>query len=71
MLKILLEKLFQKVKLNQLRIAETEKYAHVTYFFNGGLEDCFDGEDRILFRLLELKHTIKNQKWRHQRLQKS
>ena len=32
----------------QLRIAETEKYAHVTYFFNGGLEDSFVGEDRIL-----------------------
>lgn len=32
----------------QLRIAETEKYAHVTYFFNGGLEAPFDGEDRIL-----------------------
>lgn len=32
----------------QLRIAETEKYAHVTYFFNGGKEEPFDGEDRIL-----------------------
>lgn len=32
----------------QLRIAETEKYAHVTYFFNGGAEDPFPGEDRIL-----------------------
>ncbi len=32
----------------QLRIAETEKYAHVTYFFNGGREEPFDGEDRIL-----------------------
>ena len=32
----------------QLRIAETEKYAHVTYFFNGGKEDIFPGEDRIL-----------------------
>ena len=30
----------------QLRIAETEKYPHVTYFFNGGLERAFDGEDR-------------------------
>jgi 2,3-bisphosphoglycerate-independent phosphoglycerate mutase len=33
---------------NQLRIAETEKYAHVTYFFNGGKEEPFPGEDRIL-----------------------
>lgn len=34
--------------LNQLRIAETEKYPHVTFFFNGGEERVFDGEDRIL-----------------------
>jgi len=32
----------------QLRIAETEKYAHVTFFFNGGVEQVFDGEDRAL-----------------------
>ncbi len=32
----------------QLRIAETEKYAHVTYFFSGGREKAFEGEDRIL-----------------------
>ncbi|MBW1890279.1 MAG: 2,3-bisphosphoglycerate-independent phosphoglycerate mutase [Deltaproteobacteria bacterium] len=34
--------------LRQLRIAETEKYAHVTYFFNGGEESPFNGEDRCL-----------------------
>ena len=34
--------------LKQLRIAETEKYPHVTFFFNGGEEKVFDGEDRIL-----------------------
>ena len=34
--------------LTQLRIAETEKYAHVTFFFNGGEEKVFPGEDRIL-----------------------
>jgi 2,3-bisphosphoglycerate-independent phosphoglycerate mutase len=34
--------------LTQLRIAETEKYAHVTYFFNGGGESKFEGEDHIL-----------------------
>lgn len=34
--------------LKQLRIAETEKYAHVTFFFNGGREEVFEGEDRIL-----------------------
>ena len=32
----------------QLHVAETEKYAHVTYFFNGGREEAFDGEDRLL-----------------------
>ena len=32
----------------QLHVAETEKYAHVTYFFNGGVEHPFDGEDRVL-----------------------
>ncbi len=37
-----------KIGLTQLRIAETEKYAHVTFFFNGGSEKVFPGEDRIL-----------------------
>ncbi len=37
-----------KKGLKQLRIAETEKYAHVTFFFNGGEEKVFEGEDRIL-----------------------
>jgi 2,3-bisphosphoglycerate-independent phosphoglycerate mutase len=34
--------------LRQLRIAETEKYAHVTFFFNGGQEQSFNNEDRVL-----------------------
>ncbi|MCX5773705.1 MAG: 2,3-bisphosphoglycerate-independent phosphoglycerate mutase, partial [Fusobacteria bacterium] len=34
--------------LNQLRIAETEKYAHVTFFFNGGIEKALKNEDRVL-----------------------
>ena len=34
--------------LKQIRIAETEKYAHVTFFFNGGVEQPFEGEERIL-----------------------
>ena len=34
--------------LTQLRIAETEKYAHVTFFFNGGVETVYPGEDRVL-----------------------
>jgi 2,3-bisphosphoglycerate-independent phosphoglycerate mutase len=37
-----------QAKIRQLRIAETEKYAHVTYFFNGGEEKKFPGEERIL-----------------------
>jgi 2,3-bisphosphoglycerate-independent phosphoglycerate mutase len=37
-----------KLGLHQLRIAETEKYAHVTYFMNGGIEQPNPGEDRIL-----------------------
>ena len=37
-----------KLDLTQLRIAETEKYAHVTFFFNGGVEREFPGEDRVL-----------------------
>ena len=37
-----------KAGMNQLRIAETEKYAHVTFFFNGGREEPFTGEERIL-----------------------
>ena len=37
-----------KLGLTQLRIAETEKYAHVTFFFNGGVEKQYPGEDRVL-----------------------
>ncbi len=37
-----------KLGKTQLRIAETEKYAHVTFFFSGGREDLYDGEERIL-----------------------
>lgn len=44
---ILAEYVSQK-GLKQLRIAETEKYAHVTFFFNGGIEHPYPGEDRVL-----------------------
>ncbi len=43
-----LARLFAERGMRQLHIAETEKYAHVTYFFNGGREQPFNGEDRIL-----------------------
>lgn len=44
----ILGEVISKNGLRQFRTAETEKYAHVTYFFNGGLEEPFDGEDREL-----------------------
>ncbi len=43
-----LGEILSRSKLLQLRAAETEKYAHVTYFFNGGQEKVFEGEDRIM-----------------------
>jgi 2,3-bisphosphoglycerate-independent phosphoglycerate mutase len=44
----LLANLMAQANLRNLRVAETEKYAHVTYFFNGGIETPFPGEDRAL-----------------------
>ena len=44
----LLGEIISKNNLNQLRISETEKYAHVTFFFNGQIEKPFEKEDRIL-----------------------
>ena len=43
-----LGEIFANAGLKQLRIAETEKYAHITFFFSGGQEEKFAGEDRIL-----------------------
>jgi 2,3-bisphosphoglycerate-independent phosphoglycerate mutase len=43
-----LGEVISKAGLRQLRIAETEKYAHVTFFFSGGREEVFENEDRIL-----------------------
>ncbi len=43
-----LGEIISKNGMNQLRIAETEKYAHVTFFFNGGVEQVYEGEDRAL-----------------------
>lgn len=47
-LKMTMGETLSKAGLTQLRIAETTKYAHVTFFFNGGEEVKFEGEDRIL-----------------------
>lgn len=44
----LLGQILQDNSLTQLRIAETEKYAHVTFFFNGGVEKPYEGESRIM-----------------------
>jgi 2,3-bisphosphoglycerate-independent phosphoglycerate mutase len=44
----LLADVLAQANLRNLRVAETEKYAHVTYFFNGGVEKPFPGEDRLL-----------------------
>jgi 2,3-bisphosphoglycerate-independent phosphoglycerate mutase len=44
----ILANVFAELQLKNLRVAETEKYAHVTYFFNGGVEKPFPGEERIL-----------------------
>jgi 2,3-bisphosphoglycerate-independent phosphoglycerate mutase len=47
-LRMVLGEVVAKAGRNQMRIAETEKYPHVTYFFNGGLEKPFKGEDRVI-----------------------
>jgi 2,3-bisphosphoglycerate-independent phosphoglycerate mutase len=47
-LKNILANVMADYQLRNLRVAETEKYAHVTYFFNGGVEQPFPGEDRVL-----------------------
>jgi 2,3-bisphosphoglycerate-independent phosphoglycerate mutase len=44
----ILAQVFAGLSLRNLRVAETEKYAHVTYFFNGGVEKPFPGEERLL-----------------------
>ena len=49
-LKMTLGEFLASQNMTQLRIAETQKYAHVTFFFNGGEEKTFDGEDRVLIK---------------------
>src|SRR6266705_3240504 len=44
----ILANVMSQLNLRNLRVAETEKYAHVTYFFNGGMEEPFPGEERLL-----------------------
>lgn len=47
-LKNILANIMGQANMRNLRVAETEKYAHVTYFFNGGMEQAFAGEERVL-----------------------
>lgn len=49
-LKVTFGEYISSLNMKQLRIAETQKYAHVTFFFNGGEERQFEGEDRILIK---------------------
>ena len=51
-----LGKILSENKMRQLRIAETEKFAHVTYFFNGGAEEPFPMEDRIIVPSKDVSH---------------
>ncbi|MBU1091743.1 2,3-bisphosphoglycerate-independent phosphoglycerate mutase [Patescibacteria group bacterium] len=51
-----LAKVISLAGMRQVHIAETEKYAHVTYFFNGGKEEPFDGEDRMLVSSPDTSH---------------
>lgn len=51
-----LGKVLSQSNLRQLRIAETEKFAHVTYFFNGGNEEAFPKEDRMIIPSFKVSH---------------
>lgn len=55
-----LAKIVSMAGLKQVHIAETEKYAHVTYFLNGGREEPFENEERILVPSLQLPHYDDN-----------
>ena len=50
-----LAQVISEAKLSQVHTAETEKYAHVTFFFNGGIEDEFEGETRLLVSSPDVK----------------
>lgn len=50
-----LPQIISKNNLKQLKIAETEKYAHVTFFFNGGIQEVYKGEDRVLINSPKVK----------------
>jgi 2,3-bisphosphoglycerate-independent phosphoglycerate mutase len=61
-LPLLLGEILESNGLTQLRIAETEKYAHVTFFFNGGREEPYALEDRILVPSPRIATYTRNQR---------
>jgi len=63
-----LGKVLSSARIRQLRIAETEKYAHVTYFFNGLREDPFEAENRILVKSLSVAHFDEHPKMEAEKL---
>lgn len=56
--KVPLGKILSQHELKQLRISETEKFAHVTYFFNGGSEETYPGEDRLIIPSLTVDSYV-------------
>ena len=54
-LKNTLGEVISKAKMKQFRIAETEKYAHITFFFNGGVESLLEGEERVIIPSQKVK----------------
>src|SRR5207244_12192565 len=63
----ILPELVARAGARQLRCAETGKYAHVTFFFNGGRETVFPGEERILVPRPRSRPTISRRKCRRRR----
>ena len=77
-----LGEVLSKAGRTQIRIAETEKYPHVTFFFNGGSDTVFKGEERVLVPLLpgvvvrrgrlhEVEPVLLRRDFRHRRLQRA
>ena len=51
-----LSAIISRNKMKQYHVTETTKYAHVTFFFNGGIEDSYEGEDRVLIETANVKN---------------
>lgn len=59
-----LSEVLSKHNIKQIRLAETEKYAHITYFFNGAIEKPFPGEERVLIPSLQVTSFATNPEMR-------